>query len=155
MLEDVYALLDSLNNVNPAFFEAILDWLLKLNRRHEDVSFSLIGIRLLNVLELTEVIGRRRVSELMDGFVGRIRELIRTTDLTTRTSRQNFWILLPKTDDTGSGVVLSRIVETQQDTRQQEGVSLEINTACFCAPSDSQEGESAPLLLARLSGELE
>lgn len=155
MLEDVYALLDSLNNVNPTFFEAILDWLLKLNRRHEDVTFSLIGIRLLNVLELTEAIGRRRVTELMDGFVGRIRELIRATDLTTRTSRQNFWILLPKTDDTGSGVVLSRIVETQQNTRQQEGVALEINTACFCAPNDSQNGESSPVLLARLTGELD
>lgn len=155
LLEDVYALLDSLNNVNPSFFEAILDWMLKLNHRHEDVTFSLIGIRLLNVLELTETIGRRRVTELMDGFVGRIRELIRTTDLTTRTSRQNFWILLPKTDDAGSGVVLSRIAETQQNTRQQEGVALEINTVCFCAPNDSQEGESAALLLARLTGELD
>lgn len=155
MLEDVYALLDSLNNVNPSVFEAILDWLLKLNRRHEDVTFSLIGIRLLNVLELTEIIGRGRVTELMDGFVGRIRELIRTTDLTTRTSRQNFWILLPKTDEPGSGVVLSRINQTQKDTRQEEGVALEINTVCFCAPDDSQQGESAPLLLARLSGEMD
>ncbi|WP_319522940.1 hypothetical protein [uncultured Desulfosarcina sp.] len=155
MLEDVYALLDRLDNINPKVFEAILDWLLKVNRRHADVSFSLIGIRLMNVLELTETIGRRRITELMDGFVSRIRELVRTTDLTMRNDRQNFWLLLPKTDVPGSRVVLERIIETQQYTRQEEGVALDINTVRFCAPDDALEGESAPLLLARLSGGLE
>ena len=59
------------------------------------------------------------------------------------------------TDPGSNTCLLSRIAETQQNTRQQEGVALEINTVCFCAPNDSQEGESAALLLARLTGELD
>jgi hypothetical protein len=150
MIEDVYAMLDTLDNVNPAVFEAIMDWLLKLNLRHPDVSFGLIGVRLTNLLELTASIGRRRVSDLMDGFIARIRALLRTTDLTAHTSRRTLWILLPKTNAPGCDAVLERILDTQHHTHQDEGVALDINTVRFCAPQHILEGESASLLLARL-----
>jgi len=154
LLDDVYALLDTLNNINPAHFESLLDWMLNLVQRYTDDLFSLIGIRFQNVLELTETIGRRRVTELMDGFVGRIREIVRSTDLTTRTSQQNFWILLPKTDRTGSEIVHNRIMGIEPDSKQPEGIGIEINSVSFSTPQDLQAGESARLLLARLEGGL-
>jgi hypothetical protein len=155
MIEDIYAMLDSLDNVNPAIFEAIVGWLLRLHQRYPDVTFSLLGVRLTNLTELTDSIGRRRVSELMDEFVVRIRALLRTTDLIVHASRKKLWLLLPKTDDVGSDSVLSRILENQRYTQQDEGVGLEINTVRFCAPGDLIDGESASLLLARLAGGLE
>ena len=90
----------------------------------------------------------------MDGFVGRIREIVRSTDLTTRTSQQNFWILLPKTDRAGSEIVHNRIMGIEPDSRQPEGIGIEINSVSFSTPEDLQAGESARLLLARLEGGL-
>lgn len=155
LMEDVYAILDTLDNLNPAFFESILEWQLKLNLRYPDIMFSLVGIRFLNILELSERYGRWRVAELMDEFVGRIRELLRTTDLTSRSSRRNFWILLPRTDAAGSATVIDRIQKARQQTLQEDGTGIEINTTCFCVPRDVTSGETASLLMARLSGEIE
>ena len=80
-LDDVYALLDSLNNINPAYFTHLIDWVVDLSRHPED-EFSIIGIGLSNIVELTDKIGRRRTGELMDGFAGHIRSIVRGTDLT-------------------------------------------------------------------------
>jgi GGDEF domain-containing protein len=154
LLDDMFALLDTLNNVRPAYFESLLDWLLLLCARYPEENFGLVGLRIHNVVELTEKIGRRRVVELIDGFAGRLRELIRGTDLSTRTTRQIFWLLLPKTDFEGCNTVLERIREIRALTRQDEGVALEFSTTAFSAPLEQQESEMARLLLGRLEGSL-
>ncbi len=153
-VEDVFALLDSLNNVNPSHFEGLVDWLLGLCRRHSDELFSLIGLRLTNILELTDNVGKRKVTELMDGLVTRIRELIRTTDLTTRSTRQTFWLMLPKTDAQGNGVVLGRLLELKDLTHQDNRVAIDFETVTYTAPDDMLPGETGKLLMARLEGEL-
>jgi len=153
-LDDVFALLDSLNNVSPAFFEFEVDWLLGLTRRYTEDAFSLIGVQMQNVIELTEKIGKHRMAELIDGFVGRVKEIIRTTDITTRTSRHNIWLLLPKTNKPGCEVVRGRIDAIRDLTKQEEGVQLEFSTVIYTAPDDANPGETAKLLLARLMGEL-
>jgi GGDEF domain-containing protein len=153
-LEDMYALLDSLNNVSPGHFEFQVDWLLSLCQRHAEERFSLIGIRLQNMLELTERIGRHRMVGLMDEFVGRIRENLRSTDLTARTAQHNLWILLAKTDGPGCRIVLGRISEMETHTKQDEGVGLQFSSVTFSAPQDMNQGETAKLLMARLEGEM-
>lgn len=154
-LDDVYALLDSLNNINPAYFTHLIDWVVDLSRRYPEDEFSIIGIRLSNIVELTDKIGRRRTGELMDGFAGHIRSIVRGTDLTSRTTQRNLWLLLPKTPASGCQIVLGRILETQELSRQSEGIGLEVTTVTCTAPEDVQEGESAKLLLARLTGSLQ
>ena len=149
-LEDVFSLLDRLNNVAVAYFESILDWLLSLCRRHSEEHFTLIGIRIRNVIELTDKVGKGKVTELMDEFVRRVRELIRSTDLTTRTNRYTLWLLLPKTDVKGKDVVLERIYEL----KSKGEAGLDLATTSFHAPSQTMEGETAKLLLARLEGEI-
>jgi GGDEF domain-containing protein len=153
-LEDLDALQDSLNNVSHGHFEFQVDWLLSLCQRHAEECFSLIGLRLQNIIELTERIGRYRMAKLMDEFVGRIRESLRPTDLTARTTQHNLWILLPKTDRPNCNVVLERISEMKTYTKQDEGVSLEFSSVTFSAPQDMNKGETAKLLLARLEGEM-
>ena len=149
-LEDVFSLLDRLNNVSVAYFESILDWLLSLCRRHTEEHFSLIGIRIRNIIELTDEVGRGRVTELMDEFVRRVRELIRSTDLTARTNRYTLWLLLPKTDVRGNEVVLERIYEL----KSKGEAGLDLVTTSFHAPTQTMEGETVKLLLARLEGEI-
>ena len=149
-VDDVFTLLDDLNNVDQSYFESIVDWLLSLCRRHKEEQFSLIGIRIQNIIELTDHIGRLRVREVMDEFARRVRELIRSTDLTTRTNQYTLWLLLPKTDYEGNQVVRGRILALQSDT----GSGLKLATTTFHAPTQMATGEKARLLMARLEGEI-
>ncbi|MDA8138752.1 MAG: diguanylate cyclase [Desulfobacteraceae bacterium] len=147
-VEEVCTLLDCLNNVDNSYFESIVDWLISLCRRYKEEQFSLLGIRIKNVVELTDRIGRLRVRELMDEFARRVRELIRSTDLTTRTNQYTLWLLLPKTDAKGCEIVRGRILALQADA----GDGLELESVPFHAPSQLVTGEGAKLLMARMEG---
>jgi len=149
-IEDVFSMFDSLNNVNAAYFESIVDWLLSLCRRHSEEQFSLIVVRMKNLVELTEQLGRQKIRDMLDEFARRVRELIRSTDLTTRTNQYTLWILLPKTHDAGNHVVLQRISEIK--TVAESG--LELGMISFHAPSQTIKNETAKLLMARLQGEV-
>ncbi|MGC9193850.1 MAG: diguanylate cyclase domain-containing protein [Syntrophobacteraceae bacterium] len=154
-MEDLFALFDNLNYVAPPFFHTILDWMLALCRRHAEERFSLIGIRVVNILELIERIGRHRMGELLDEFALRLREAIRTTDLTTRTSQWVLWLLLPKTDTAGCEVLVQRLRDIAKNSQQPEGVGIEIGMVSFSAPSDIINEEPAALLLQRLMAAME
>jgi hypothetical protein len=154
-MEDVYSLFDELQNINPIHFNYTVDWLLNLCRRHKEELFSLVGIRVANIPQLHTKIGRYRLVELMDSYISRIRETIRTTDLTTRTVNDIIWILLPKTDCPNCDIVVSRILDLKALTVQnEEEVQLEFKTVAFAAPDNMIEGENGDQLLARLEGEL-
>lgn len=153
-LEDIYALLDNLNYVRPTHFEALVDWLHALCRRYDEELFSLLGIRLKNIEALTEQLGRHRTAELFDAFAIRLRESIRLTDLTTRTSQRNLWILLPKTGAAGREILRSRIVDLKGQTRQDEDVALDFDVVGYSAPEDMLADEPARLMMARLMGRI-
>ncbi len=153
-LEDIYALFDHLNYVRPQFFIDLVDWLLAVCRRHSDERFSLLGIRLSNVVELSATIGRHRTAELVDEFAARLRETVRKTDLTTRMDQRTLWILLPKTECPACTLLLSRIEEIRGHSRQAEGSELHFDTVSYSAPAEQLPDETAELLLARLVGKL-
>jgi GGDEF domain-containing protein len=149
-IDDVFFLFDSLNNIKPAYFESLLEWLLSLCRRHNTEQFGLIVIRMKNIIELTDQIGRKKVREMLDEFARRVREIIRATDLTTRTDQDTLWLLLPKTHAKGNQTVLKRLLEIKTEDRAH----LELSATIYHAPSNMIEGESAKLLMARLKGEV-
>lgn len=154
-LEDIYALFDNLNYIRPQFFESLVDWLMAICDRHDEEHFSLLGIRLRNILQLTDRIGRYRTSEVVDEFALRLREAIRKTDLTTRTSQSILWILLPKTDHASCRVLVDRFERIRGNTHQPEGLEIEFDMVTFSAPQNMIPGEPARLLLPRLIGDLE
>ncbi len=117
-------------------------------RRHDEEQFSLVGIRIHNLVELTDRIGRPKVRELMDEFARRVHALIRSTDLATRMNQYTLWLLLPKTDAKGNQVVLDRIDALQSDNL----TGLQLATTSYHAPSQMIPKETATLLLARLEG---
>lgn len=154
-LENIFALLDDLHYVRPAYFTSMVDWMLAMSRRYPEEIFSIIGLRLSNIPELTDQLGNDRVATLLETFAERVRAILRTTDLTTRTAEHDFWLLLPRTDRPGRDVVLNRIMDIRAATKQPEGLELNLETACFTAPEDALGGEDAELLMARLAGSME
>ena len=153
-VDDVYSLFDELQNINPIHFSYTVDWLLKLCQRYTEELFSLVGIRVKNLPELHKKIGRYRLIELVDGYISRIREIVRTTDLTTRTVADIIWILLPKTDSSDCDIIISRFMALQSLTTQDEGVQLECEVVTFNAPDNMIAGETGEQLLVRLEGEI-
>jgi hypothetical protein len=151
-VEDVYSLFDELQNINPVHFSYTVDWLLKMCQRYTEELFSLVGIRVTNLPELYKKIGRYRLIELVDGYISRIHEIVRTTDLMTRTVTDIIWILLPKTDPSDCNIIVSRLIDLQSLSIQDEGVQLECDVVTFHAPDHMIAGETGEQLLARLEG---
>ncbi len=154
-LEDVFALLDRVNSVSPTYFLNLVDWLLALARRHTEERFTIIGMRMKNLADLNVRFGHQVVIELKDSLASRLRELVRTTDLTTRTGQQVFWLLLPKTGRPQHQIVLDRILDLKNLVHSVEGEGIDFETVVFNAPEDMTSGETGKLLLARLEGSFE
>lgn len=154
-LEDVFALLDTVNSVSPTYFLNLVSWLLALSRRHKEERFTIIGMRIINVEELNSRFGKQVVMELMDTLAARLQELIRNTDLTTRTGQHIIWILLPKTGKPSHQVVLDRLIALNDLIYHIEDARIAFETVVFNAPEDTSEGETGKLLLARLEGDFQ
>ncbi|MEA3283921.1 MAG: diguanylate cyclase [Synergistota bacterium] len=154
-IDDVYALLDRLNYVVPAYFDQFLDWLIMLNRRYPDEVFSLLGIRFFNIVEMSESIGRQRTSQLMDSLAGRLRQLIRGTDVSTRNGTGILWLLLPRTDREGASILEERILALADEIVVEGVPKPRFCSSLFSVSEDLLEGDTAALVLARLSGDLE
>jgi GGDEF domain-containing protein len=151
-MEDVFALLDTVNSVSPSYFLNLVNWLLALARRHQEERFTIIGLRLQNMVELRDRLGPQPVLDMMDALAARLRALVRSTDLSTRTGQQMFWLLLPKTGRPQHRIVLDRILALRDLLPEGEGIDFE--TVVFTAPEDMHPDETGKLLLARLEGEL-
>lgn len=153
-LAEVASVLDELNYSTVAYFRHTLDWLIALSRRHQDIRVGLVCVRLANLRELVEQIGRNRVMLVLDGLATRLRELIRTTDIATRTSEEHFWLLLPQTPEASCRVVLERIRGLAEHTRQEDGSRLEVKADFVVVPDHVSPGENAEYLMARLQSGL-
>lgn len=149
---DIYKVMDHLNFADIGHFTQTLDWQLKLARRHSELAFGLICVRMQNVLELVDSIGRNKVSQILDTFAERVRQLVRTTDLIARSNEQLLWLLLPQTPKDGCTILLERLLELRDATRQPDGQALDVAGLAVVVPDDLRSHESAKSLMARLAG---
>lgn len=152
--DDLFSVLDRINHVTPAMFEHMLDWVLNLCERHPDVPFSVLGIKVMNLTKLIEEIGRARVMQLLDAFIGRLRELIRLTDFVTHTADDQLWVLLPKADEPGVARFIERLNQLQELAQNEGQAGLILRTVRFSAPSQPVKGEAANQLMIKLAAKL-
>ena len=153
-LGDVYSVLDQINYVAPDAFGQTLDWMLRLSRRHPESRFALLGVRLVNVAALVTRIGHARTLLLMDALADRLRETVRSTDFCTRTSEEQFWVLLPQIDAAGLRILEARLTSLLALSEQDDAERLVARLARFVSSDGGGEGESGVDLLARLASEL-
>jgi len=142
---DIYALLDELDFATPQFFYTTLDWLAAKRRRYHDEEFSFVGARLKGVEGSAERLGRVRVAVVLDEVARRLRELIRGTDIATRTAENEIWILLPNTGMEGAAVLAAKL-RALADHGDDIGVA--ISTLVVLA-DELADGEKAETVIAR------
>jgi GGDEF domain-containing protein len=150
---DVFSPFDELNFVSNELFTHNLNWLLTQSRRYPEISFSVFGLYFANLPELTDLLGHARVMRLMESFAQRLREILRSPDLSTRTVEGMVWLLLPHTDEQGLHGLRMRIEHCALLTQQGGDQKLDCRFITIASPQIPGQ-ESAELLLARLRSEL-
>ncbi|MBK6599626.1 MAG: diguanylate cyclase [Proteobacteria bacterium] len=151
---DLFALIDDLNYAHLSYFERTLDWQLDLRRRHREVEFGVVCIRLSNIRELIDATSRARAAQIIDAFALRLRELIRSTDLLTRSDDQHCWLFLPQTPPSGLAVLRERIEALPALVSEAGGSTLSIAVSTF-ASNEMRDGKMpATLLMSELRGAL-
>ncbi|WP_213698331.1 diguanylate cyclase [Acetomicrobium sp.] len=153
-MEDVYSIFDSLNYMAPPYFSKLMNWLLDLHKRYPQDNFSVVGIYISNLPDIALKLGREKTLRLANEIARRLRQLIRGTDVSTRTSINNLWLLLPKTDKAGANVLAERIKNLSSLIDIDYEGTLEFKIALFSTPDDLMDADDAERILARLSGEL-
>jgi len=150
---DIATSFDQLNFIPKDLFIHDLDWLLISSRRYPDITFSLFGIYFLNLTELIGLIGHTQLLQMLESFAQRLRSMLRTPDLSTRTAENMLWLLLPHTDAQGLSSFQKRIENSTQLLQAEGDMKLDCR---FISVDSSQISkiETAELLLARLYGEL-
>lgn len=146
-IEESFAALDLPNSVVPNFFRRLVDWALATQARHAEFGFGLVLIEFEDAAGLIEALGAPRAFLLLDEFARRLHELLRTSDVTTRTSEQRLWVFLPFSSTEGFVTRLRRVLDERP---RQEPVELRVRLRHLQAPQQVQQGEHAAQLMQRL-----
>lgn len=144
---------DQLDFIPRELFIHDLDWMIVTARRYSNINFTLFGIYFANLPELLEHFSHARVLQLLEAFAQRLRNLLRTPDLSTRTSENMLWLLLPNTDEQGLVGFRNRMENSMKTLLQESDYKLDFRFVGVASKEISAK-ETAELLLARLLGEL-
>ncbi len=150
---DVASSFDQLNFISKDLFVHDLNWLLISSRRYRDITFSIFGIYFANLPELSTMFGHAKLLQMLESFAQRVRTMLRTPDLSTRTAENMLWLLLPQTDGPGVKVVHQRIENNVKLLLEDSNRKLDCRFISTTSAQVSNQ-ENAELLLARLQGEL-
>jgi len=150
---DIGASFDQLQFIPGELFRHDLDWLLILARRYPMINFSLFGIYFPRLPELAEKIGHVRLMQLLEVFARRLRSMLRTPDLSTRTAENMLWLLLPQTDEKGLQGFHARIKANLSDIMKDSDHQLNYQLIGISS-GQINEQEDAQLLMARLHAEV-
>jgi len=149
-IEESFAALDLPNSVVPNYFRRLVDWALAAQQRHAELTFGLVLIEFEDAAGLIETLGAPRAFLLLDEFARRLHELLRTSDVTTRTSEQRLWVFLPFSSPEGFAARVRRVL----DERPRQGpADLRVRLRHLQAPQQVQRGEPAAQLMQRLQAD--
>jgi len=144
--------LSSLRLLPSEIFQLILGWQVETARRHPEHGFSLVGVDLGSVRQIAEQIGEGRALTLLDALSERLHQMLRSTDLVSRSQDDRLWLLLPATPAANLPVVIRRLRELEGLAEGDVPIRLRVATATI--PEDLAPDEDATLLLARLGAEM-
>jgi GGDEF domain-containing protein len=150
-IRESFAALDAANYVEPAYFRRLLDWALATHARHKEMQFALMLVEFQNAAEVIEKQGAARVFLMLDEFARRLHELLRTSDLTTRTQEERLWLMLPFSHPEGLTARLQKVLQEQSSSHGD--AALRVRIRHLQIPRDLRNQDSAAQLMARLQNE--
>ncbi len=150
---DMASSFEQLDFITRELFVHDLDWLITSSQRYSAITFSLFGIYFANLPELANLMGHSRLLQMLESFSQRLRSMLRTPDLSTRSSENLLWLLLPHTNEEGLQGFQARIEASLVSMQEESEQKLDVRFIGIVS-SQISERENAELLLARLRSEL-
>ena len=147
-IQESFAALDTANYVPPPDFCRLLDWTLATHARHPEMRFALILVEFQNATEVIEQQGAARVFLMLDEFARRLHELLRTSDITTRTQEERLWLLLPFSSPEGLAARLEKALTEQASADKASPLRARIRH--LQVPQDLRPGDNAAQWMSRL-----
>lgn len=132
-------LFDGRNNLKFNYFCSIVEWMREYRKRYSDEIFTMIGIKFSNLYEVETSVGEELYNKIMDEIIFRIRSMVRTTDITTSSAPDTFWILLPRTIFDNSKILAERIEQLNNILEIKSENKIEITAKCFQIPTDESD----------------
>lgn len=146
-IRDTFAALEGIGFSPLEQFKTLVDWALATQQRHPELQFGLVLVELSNAVQLVEAHGAQRAYLMLDEFARRLRELLRSSDVSTRTSEEKVWLFLPYASVEG---FVARVRTLLDDVSARGGPRIALRTASLLAPRDIKPGERVDALMARL-----
>ena len=146
-------LFDGRNNLKFNFFCSIVEWMRDYRKRYPDEFFTLIGIEFSDLYEVEHLLGDEVYKKIMDELISRIRAMIRSTDITTSSAPDTFWILVPKTSLDNSKNQVQQIESLNDLLDPKLEKKIKIISKCFEIPA-TEDDISAEKYLELFSEEL-
>lgn len=150
-IADTYAALEGVGFAPLEQFKGLADWALTTQQRHPEFAFAIMMVELTNVDLLVEAHGSRRTYLMLDEFARRLRELLRTSDVASRTSEERMWLFLPYASVEG---FQARLIKAVAATALAEGPHIELRSEGISAPKQIPPGERIDALMARIQERL-
>ena len=147
-MQESFAALDIANYVETPLFRRMLDWSLTTHARHPEMRFALMLMEFLNATEVIEKHGASRTFLMLDEFARRLHELLRTSDITTRTTEERLWLLLPFSSPEGLAARLEKALAEQISVDQDSPLRARIRY--LQVPQDLRPGDNAAQWMSRL-----
>ena len=132
-------LFDGYNNYIFNYFCRMVEWMREYRRRYPEEVFSLLGIRFFNLYEVEHALGTDVYEKLLDELVSRIRSMVRSTDMTTSSAPETFWIALPRTPLEKSGIIAQRVEELNNLIDLKTEKKIQVVSKCFEIPEDGND----------------
>lgn len=146
-IAESFAALESANYVVPAYFQHLLGWMLATARRHRELHFGLVRVEFLNVPDILEAVGPMRSFMLLDEFARRLREILRASDVTTRTPEDHLLLLLPFTLPEGVAKKINAFLARSAGGRE---AALAAHLSLLACPRDVSPDEAPERVLGRI-----
>ena len=108
-------------------------------KRYSDEAFSVIGLKFSNLYEVETSLGEDIYNKIMDELIFRIRSMVRSTDITTSSAPDTFWILLPRTALENSRILAERIEKLNDMLEITSEKKIEIRARSFQIPAEDDQ----------------
>jgi predicted Zn-ribbon and HTH transcriptional regulator len=138
-IEYAMSVFDNINYAAPDFFYSMIEWCSKIQKRNEAYEFSLLKIEVSDTISIQDI----------NAVAKKLREILRTTDILTRTTEEMIWIWLPNTPLKGAEVVVKKFKEL----KLSDGVNIDniISSNIFFS-KDLDIIQNAKLKLIEIAG---
>lgn len=134
--------------IDLSIFMMVVRWQTLLSRRYNELSFSLVALKVKNEEELIAQQGMFKTEKLLMEFFERVRSLLRDSDLVTRDNK-TILFFLPMTPAQGCAIIYERIKAFAAE-QSANGSKIAISVGTMSSSEVLQSNIGSDLLLTEL-----